>query len=76
MLQPDMFEKRSQDLEDIFHDAGQFYWGKPESWLENRVLFSSQSIPFVLPHYQVQDIDTMDDWRRAEYIMRLLDSDL
>jgi pseudaminic acid cytidylyltransferase len=66
MFQPETYDKRSQDLEDMYHDAGQFYWGKASSWLENKNIFSEQSIPYLLPRYQVQDIDTEEDWIRAE----------
>lgn len=69
-LQPECLPMRSQDLESVFHDAGQFYWGKTESFLSNVPLFSAHSIPIFLPHYLVQDVDTMDDWRRAEAMYR------
>ena len=75
MLQPEMFQKRSQDLEEVYHDAGQFYWGTPQSWLEGRTLFSNNTMPYVLPRYRVQDIDTMEDWKRAELMFKALQSD-
>lgn len=58
--------KRSQDLEEMYHDAGQFYWGTTEGYFEQRSMFSSASIPIVLPRHLVQDIDTSEDWTRAE----------
>ena len=76
MLQPEMFQKRSQDLEELYHDAGQFYWGKPQSWLEGRTLFSNNTMPYVLPRYRVQDIDTMEDWKRAELMFKVLQDEL
>ena len=66
MFQPEMFNKRSQDLEDAYHDAGQFYWGKVKAWIKNKSIFSSESIPYVLPRFRVQDIDKPEDWERAE----------
>jgi N-acylneuraminate cytidylyltransferase len=66
MFQIDMFNKRTQDLEEAYHDAGQFYWGKASAWIENKPVFSVRSIPYILPRYQVQDIDTQEDWIRAE----------
>lgn len=57
---------RSQDLEEAFHDAGQFYWGRATAFLKDRPVFSERTIPVVLPRYLVQDIDTEEDWRRAE----------
>jgi len=66
MFQPDHFFTRSQDLEESFHDAGQFYWGRSNAWTNKSLIFSEKSIPIVLPSYQVQDIDTNEDWTRAE----------
>jgi len=76
MLQPEMFQKRSQDLEEVYHDAGQFYWGTPQSWLEGRTLFSNNTMPYVLPRYRVQDIDTMEDWKRAELMFKASQDEL
>lgn len=67
---PEHVLTRSQDLEETFHDAGQFYWGKTEAWLSDRSVFSRRSIPIVLPRYLVQDIDTEEDWIRAELMYR------
>lgn len=66
MLQPENFYLRTQDLERIWHDAGQFYWGKSGAWLSEKPLFTSDSAPVPLPRHRVQDIDTEDDWTRAE----------
>lgn len=66
MFQPEHFDTRSQDLEEAWHDAGQFYWGRSQAWLEGTPVFSPRSAPVELPRYRVQDIDTLDDWRRAE----------
>ncbi len=66
MFDIEQAERRSQDLEEAYHDAGQFYWGRADAWIESRQIFSPHSVPVVLPHYQVQDVDTMDDWVSAE----------
>jgi pseudaminic acid cytidylyltransferase len=71
MYWPEHRETRSQDLEPAFHDAGQFYFGRRESWLEGRPLFGPRSKMLELPRYRVQDIDTPEDWARAEMIFRL-----
>lgn len=65
MWQPEQFSKRSQDLEPAYHDAGQFYWGRPKAWLQSGNLFEG-SKPLLLPRWRVQDIDTEDDWTQAE----------
>lgn len=66
MLHPEHFHTRSQDLEETFHDAAQFYWGRSKAWLEGTPIFSPASAAIELPRHRVQDIDTLDDWHRAE----------
>jgi pseudaminic acid cytidylyltransferase len=66
MLWPENEAKRSQDLVEAWHDAGQFYWGRRDSFLGAKGIFSARSYPFVLPRHLVQDIDTPEDWERAE----------
>jgi N-acylneuraminate cytidylyltransferase len=66
MFQPEHCNMRSQDLEDAWHDAGQFYWGRTEAWLAGRPLFGHDAAPVPLPRYRVQDIDTPEDLKQAE----------
>lgn len=56
---------RTQDLEPAFYDAGQFYWGKKEAWLNNPRIHSN-GVGYVIPSWRVVDIDTPEDWDRAE----------
>jgi N-acylneuraminate cytidylyltransferase len=63
---PESINQRSQDLEEAFHDAGQFYWGRTDDYLSNKKIFSQHSLAVVLPRHLVQDIDTPEDWVRAE----------
>lgn len=63
---------RSQDLEVFYHDAGQFYWGKRAAFLSDADSFSQRSIPIILPSWRVVDVDTEDDWKRAELLFRSL----
>jgi pseudaminic acid cytidylyltransferase len=70
MFQPEHFNTRSQDLEEAWHDAGQFYWGKSGAWLSGKPIFSVDSVPVKLPRYRVQDIDTLEDWERAELLFK------
>jgi len=72
MFHPEHFNTRSQDLEEAFHDAGQFYWGRASAWLAAKPIFAPHSSPLVLPRHRVQDIDTLEDWRRAEYLFQVL----
>ena len=71
-LYPGNTFKRSQDLEETYHDAGQFYWGKAKAFMNDIVTYSTESVPIILPHFLVQDIDTEDDWRRAELMFKAL----
>jgi pseudaminic acid cytidylyltransferase len=71
-FQPECMPMRSQDLEPAYHDAGQFYWGRPEAFLQGAPMFARHSIPIILPRHRVQDIDTPEDWVRAEYLHRAL----
>lgn len=72
MLDATQFNTRSQDLEEAFHDAGQFYWGRTEAWLSGMPIFSAGAAPVVLPRHRVQDIDTQEDWERAEWMFKAL----
>lgn len=72
MLNPEHFNTRSQDLEEAFHDAGQFYWGRAEAWLQGRPIFCPDALPVALPRHRVQDIDTEEDWVRAEWLFKAM----
>jgi N-acylneuraminate cytidylyltransferase len=72
MFQPEHFNSRSQDLEAAFHDAGQFYWGRAKAWCSGKELFGTDSVPLILPRHRVQDIDTPEDWKRAEWMFKAL----
>ena len=69
-LFPDRILSRSQDLEEALHDAGQFYWGTAEAFLTDQPLFARHSLAIRLPRHLVQDIDTFEDWARAERMFR------
>ncbi len=72
MMAPQFFAARSQDLEDAFHDAGQFCWGTTEAWTGGTPVFESKTFPLILPRHRVQDIDTEEDWVRAELLFKAL----
>ena len=72
MFSPEHFQTRSQDLEEAYHDAGQFYWGKVDAWMSEKVIFGSESTPVILPRHRVQDIDTLEDWDRAEWLFKAM----
>lgn len=70
MFYPEYADTRSQDLEEAYHDAAQFYWGQRDAWLTGKPLFGEETVPVVLPRIRVQDIDTEEDWQRAELMFR------
>lgn len=72
MFSPQYFNVRSQDLEEAWNDAGQFYWGTAEAWLNKAMIFASQSSVVKLPRFRVQDIDTQEDWDRAEWLFKAI----
>ena len=71
MVFPEHYNSRSQDLVDIYHDAGQFYWAKSKEWKKKSISFSKNSTIIELPNFLVQDIDTIDDWNNAEKIYKM-----
>jgi N-acylneuraminate cytidylyltransferase len=73
MIQPEHLTTRSQDLIETFHDAGQFYWGRTDSFLNNIPTLSANSEALMLPRWRVHDIDTMEDWDRAEIMCKALE---
>lgn len=69
---PENRDRRSQDLAPTFHDAGQFYWIRSRSLLDNRSLITENTVAYVLEEYQVQDIDNESDWKVAEQKVAIL----
>ncbi len=75
MFHPENAQVRSQKLEEAYHDAGQFYWGRTTAFMDGSSIFADPhavALPIVLPRFRVQDIDTEEDWRRAELMFRAL----
>ena len=74
MFTPEHYMARSQDLEEAYQDAGQFYWSKVGE-TSKEIMFGRDSIPVVLPRHLVQDIDTLEDWKRAEILYETMNKD-
>jgi pseudaminic acid cytidylyltransferase len=66
---PDYEMTRTQDLETAYHDAGQFYWGKATAWLARKKMHTD-GLGMPVPNWRVVDIDSADDWARAEHLFR------
>lgn len=73
MFQPEHALTRSQDLEEAYHDVGQFYWGQRSAWLAGTPVIGPGAAPLVIPRQRVQDIDTLEDWTRAELLFKALE---
>ncbi len=72
MIWPENYDTRSQDLMPVYHDCGQFYFMKIESFLKQKRLFAKYTIPIIIPETEVQDIDNEVDWKLAEIKYKLL----
>jgi len=74
MIFPKHYNSRSQDLSDVYHDAGLFYWAKPRIWKKKPQGYNEKNSIVKIPNYRIQDIDTLDDWKRAEIIYQIINS--
>jgi len=72
MFWPEYRKKRSQDMPEAYHDAGQFYWVRLINFILEPNLLGKQTKAIILPRWQVQDIDTQEDWTHAELLYQIL----
>lgn len=70
-IYPEYELTRTQDLPKCYVDAGLFYWGRSESWTNGHRMHSN-GYGFVIDNKNVVDIDTIEDWKRAELISRIM----
>lgn len=68
---PQYADARSQDLEPIYHDAGQFYFVKTQAFRDEFTLWCKRTAPLILSELEVQDLDTLTDWQLAEMKFKL-----
>jgi len=76
MKYSEFLETRSQDLEEWYHDCGQFYCVKTPAFLKHGEILTDNTIPFLISELEVQDIDTEEDWKLAEMKYMFLHKDL
>ena len=76
MFFPENYNVRSQDLPKAYHDAGQFYWGTTNAWLNKKKIFDKYSYPYLIPKWRVQDIDTPEDWDRAVKLFEVFKNEI
>ncbi len=72
MLYPEHELTRSQDLPETYHDAALYAWGTRDAWFSDTPMFGPETIPMEIPRHRVQDMDTPEDWKRAEYMAQAL----
>lgn len=66
MREPEYTLVRSQDIEPIYHDAGQFYMLRTKEFMKTRDIWGGKTVPLILSDLEVQDIDNPEDWKMAE----------
>lgn len=71
-LCPENLNVRSQDLEQIYYDCGQFYCFNVSEFIKNKTLFNSSTSPMVMDEMEVQGIDDLNDWDIAELKYQLM----
>lgn len=69
---PEFKNTRSQDLEAMYHDCGQFYFCRTDAFLKYRTMVTPDTVPFEMPEEEVQDIDNLSDWEMAELKYQML----
>lgn len=69
---PEYLKSRTQDLEKVYHDAGQFYFVKTDVLIAERTVWCKRTAPLILSELEVQDLDTLTDWQLAEMKYQLL----
>lgn len=72
MIFPEHYNSRSQDFPEVYHDAGLFCWSEPETWKAPPEGYSEKNSIVKIPSYRIQDIDTLDDWKKAEIIYEII----
>jgi pseudaminic acid cytidylyltransferase len=74
MFDSEKYQTRSQDLEEAWHDCGQFYWGTADAWRSGKSPYDMCACPLPIPRWRVQDIDTEEDWVRAEAMFSMINT--
>lgn len=69
---PEHINERSQDLPVIYHDSGQFYWGKMKEYIKNTNILNNHTKPYFVSELEVQDIDNETDWKLAEIKYKIM----
>ena len=68
------YKKRSQDLSKIYHDAGQFYWGSKQTWLNDKIIFNKKSKIIEIDYLNFIDINYLKDFNIAKKLYKIMSS--
>jgi pseudaminic acid cytidylyltransferase len=71
LINKNNFFKRSQSFKSTYRDAGQFYWGTYNAWINKSIIFEKNSSIYLLPNLRTQDIDNIEDWKIAEKLYKI-----
>lgn len=74
MFDKKLMKTRYPDLQEAYHNAGQFYWGKADAFLQNLLIYFHHASAHLMPRYRVQDIDTEGDGETAELLFSAMQS--
>ena len=66
-LFPNNADRRTQDLQKTYYDAGQFYWGHKKTW-SMKVNIHNNAKGYIIPQIRAIDIDNENDWINAELL--------
>ena len=69
MFDKKLMKTRYPDLQEAYHNAGQFYWGKADAFLQNLLIYSHHASAHLMPRYRVQDIDTEGDGKQQNFYL-------
>lgn len=69
---PEYITTRSQDLEQMYHDIGQYYIYDVDNFVKTKGLVYDKIVPLVVDEFSAQDIDTEQDWKNAEIKYKIL----
>jgi pseudaminic acid cytidylyltransferase len=69
---PNNYKKRSQDLSKIYHDAGQFYWGREQTWLNDKMIFNKKSKIVEIDYLNFMDINYLKDFNMAKKLYKIV----
>jgi len=72
MISKKFFNTSSKFFTETYHDTGYFYWAKADTWKNEFLSYSSKSSFIKIPNWRAQDLDTLDDLKKVDLILKSL----